>query len=154
MASVVRWNPVRDMAAMQSALDRMFEENWRTVRPTPAGNVLALDVYETPTAYSVYTVLPGVNPDDISVSLHDDVLTISGEIPQPAHSEDENSRVLLAERHYGKFSRSIRLSQPIDADHIEAAYDNGVLALTLPIAPEAQPKLIPVKVNGAQASKN
>jgi hypothetical protein len=47
MSSLIRWNPVREMAAMQSAMDRLFEDTWRTVRPTVAGNALALDVYET-----------------------------------------------------------------------------------------------------------
>jgi HSP20 family protein len=154
MANVVRWNPIREMAAMQSAIDRMFEDSWRAVRPTVAGNALALDVYETDTGYTVYTALPGVNPDQINVSLHDDVLTISGEVAQPAVSEDANARVLLFERSYGKFSRSIRLNQPVDGDHIEAAYENGVLTLTLPKAPQAQPKLIPVKTNGTKAIEN
>jgi HSP20 family protein len=154
VVSIVRWNPVREMAAMQNAIDRMFEESWRSVRPTVAGNALPLDVYETDSAYTVYTALPGVTPDQISVSLHDDVLTISGEVAQPVISEDANARVLLYERSYGKFTRSIRLTQPIDQEHIEAAYENGVLTLTLPKAPEAQPKLIPVKTNGHAASQN
>jgi HSP20 family protein len=154
MTSIIRWNPVREMAAMQNVLDRMFEESWRTIRPTNAGNVLPLDVYETDAAYTVFTAIPGVNPDEINVSLHDDVLTISGEVPQPTFAETQNARTLLLERGYGKFSRSIRLARPIDADNIEAAYENGILTLTLPIEPEAQPKLIQVKHNGHKPSNN
>jgi HSP20 family protein len=95
-----------------------------------------------------------VNPEQINISFQDDVLTISGEIPQPAIAENEQARTLLFERSYGKFSRSIRLAQPIDADHVEASYENGVLTLTLAKAPEAQPRLIPVKTNGVKASAN
>ena len=154
MTTIVRWNPIREMAAMQSAMDRLFEETWRGARPSIAGNALALDVHETDQAYVVHTSLPGVEADKINISFQDDVLTISGEVEQAKTNEDQNTRVLLSERSYGKFSRSIRLAQAIDADKVEATYENGVLTLTLPKAPEAQPRLIPVKTNGVKASAN
>lgn len=154
MSTLIRWNPVREMAAMQSAMDRLFDETWRGARPTIAGNAMALDVYETDAAYTVHTAIPGVHPDQISISYQDDVLTISGEVEQPKFDEGENHRVLVFERSYGKFSRSIRLAQAIDADKVEANYENGVLMLTLPKAPAAQPRLIPVKSNGVKALSN
>lgn len=154
MTTIVRWNPIREMAAMQSAMDRLFEENWRGARPSVAGNALALDVHENDQAYVVHTSLPGVDADKINISFKDDVLTISGEVEQVKTSEDQNTRVLLSERSYGKFSRSIRLAQAVDADKVEATYENGVLTLTLPKTPEAQPRQIPVKTNGVKASAN
>lgn len=149
MTTLIRWNPVREMAAMQNAMDRLFDENWRTVRPTVAGNNLALDVYETDAGYVIFTALPGVTPEAINVSMEDDVLTISGEVAQPVFDEKDNARALIQERTTGKFTRSIRVNTPVDADKIEAAYENGLLKLTLPKTPAAQPRLIPVK-----ASKN
>ena len=154
MTTIVRWNPIREMAAMQSAVDRLFEETWRGSRPSLAGNALALDVHENDQAYVVHTSLPGVEADKINISFQDDVLTISGEVEQVKTNEDQNMRVLLSERSYGKFSRSIRLAQAIDADKVEANYENGVLTLTLPKTPEAQPRQIPVKTNGVKASVN
>jgi HSP20 family protein len=154
MSTLIRWNPVREMAAMQSAMDRLFDETWRGARPTVAGNAMALDVYETDAAYTVYAALPGVNSDQINISYQDDVLTISGEVEQPKFNEGDNTRVLVFERSYGKFSRSIRLAQALDADKVEANYENGVLMLTLPKTPEAQPRLIPVKSNGTKVSVN
>lgn len=154
MTTIVRWNPIREMAAMQSAMDRLFEETWRNNRPTVAGNALALDVYENDSAYVVHTSLPGVDADKINISFQDDVLTISGEVEQHKTSEDQNTRVLLSERSYGKFSRSIRLAQAIDADKVEATFENGVLTLTMPKAPEVQPRQIPVKTNTVKASAN
>lgn len=149
MTTLVRWNPIREMAAMQNAMDRLFEDNWRTVRPTVAGNSLPLDVYETDSSYVIYTAIPGIAPEQISVSMEDDVLTISGEVAQPAFEEKENVRTLVQERATGKFVRSVRVGDPVDSDKIEAAYENGVLKLTLPKTPAAQPRQIPVK-----ASKN
>jgi HSP20 family protein len=125
---------------MQSALDRMFDESWRGARAD--ANALALDVHETDSAYIISAALPGVNADAVSINLHDNVLTITAELPQATY---ENSRALMLERSYGKVQRSIRLPQPIDANGVEATMDNGVLHLTLSKTPEAQPRNIPVK---------
>lgn len=154
MATIYRWNPVRDLAAMQDAMDRIFEENRRTARNGNGVNTrsLALDVLENENAYTVMTVLPGINPDNIDVRLHENVLTISAELAKP--EVEENTRVLLNERLYGKFSRSINLPNEVDGDAVEAAYDNGVLTLTLPKVEEAQPRQIPVRVNNQIASQN
>lgn len=154
MATMYRWNPVRDLAAMQDAMDRIFEENRRTARNGNGVNTrsLALDVLENENAYTVMTVLPGINPDNIDVRLHENVLTISAELAKP--EVEENTRVLLNERLYGKFSRSINLPNEVDGDAVEAAYDNGVLTLTLPKVEEAQPRQIPVRVNNQIASQN
>ncbi|MEQ8672494.1 MAG: Hsp20/alpha crystallin family protein [Aggregatilineales bacterium] len=154
MATIVRWNPVREIAAMQDVMDRIFEENRRGNRNSNTVNTrsLALDVHENENAYTVLTVLPGINPDTIDVRLHDNVLTISAEIAKP--DVEENTRVLLSERVYGKFSRSINLPNEVDGDNVEAAYDNGVLTLTLPKVEESQPRQIPVRVNNQIASQN
>jgi HSP20 family protein len=129
------------MAAMQNTLDRLFEDNRRAFRSSNTGS-LALDVHETDQAYQVHAVIPGITADAINISLHDGVLTIAGEVPQYSL---ENSRALLLERSFGKFQRSIRLPQPVDSSAVEASLENGVLTLTLPKTPEAQPRVIPVK---------
>ncbi len=143
MATIVRWNPFREMAAMQSAMDRIFEDTWRGLQPTLTQGTLALDIHESDAAYTVTAALPGVNHDQIHVTMRNDVLTISAEVPQPTAAE--NSRVLLQERTYGKFSRSVTLPEAVDSNAVEATYENGVLTLTLPKVPEAQPRTIPVK---------
>lgn len=145
MTTRVRWNPAREMAAMQNVMDQWFENGRQTV----TANNLPLDVYETDGGYVIYTALPGVSPEDIHVSVEDDVLTISGEVAKPAFEEKDNVRTLAQERTTGKFTRSVRVSTPVESDKIEAAYENGLLKLTLPKTPAAQPRQIPVK-----ASKN
>lgn len=156
MNSITRWNPFREMAAMQSAMDRMFEDAWRGSWPTLSSlsgfETPALDIHETDSAYTVAVPLPGVNPEAISVKMENGVLTISGELPQP--KVDENTKVVVQERFYGKFSRSVTLPQHVDADKVDATYDNGVLTLTLPKLPEAQPKQIAVKINKLLQSHN
>jgi HSP20 family protein len=150
MANIVRWNPIREMAAMQNVMDRMFDETVRSMRPFGSfengefANALALDVHEDDNSFTVTTSLPGVKSDDIHVNLHDDFLTIEAEMPETKR-ENNNGRTLVQERSYGKYSRRIRLPQPVNADSVEANYQDGVLTLTLPKAENALPRSIPVK---------
>jgi HSP20 family protein len=145
MANITRWNPFREMVTMQSALDKFFDEAWERWPEWRLGeNTLALDLDETDEHYIVTTDLPGVNPDNIHVTVQNDVLTIDAEVPE--HTvEHKDTRSLVRERRYGRFSRSVRLPQTIDAGKVEADYKDGTLKLTLPKSEEAKVKLIPVK---------
>jgi HSP20 family protein len=140
MATMIRWNPVREMMAMQNAFDRVWNDANRT-----ATTALSLNVFESDTAYTVFAALPGTTTDNIQISLHDGVLTIAGEVPA---NTVENARVLIMERSAGNFSRSLRLPHDIDMAKVEATFENGVLTLTLPKAEEAQPRMIPVRTSG------
>jgi HSP20 family protein len=156
MNSIIRWNPFREMVAMQNVMDRAFDDFWRADWPTfgrwTGFETPALDIHENDNAYTVALPLPGVNPDQINVRLQNGVLTVSGELPQPKVEGD--AKVVVQERYYGKFSRSVSLPQSVDADKVEATYENGVLTLSLPKVPEAQPKMIAVKSGKLIASKN
>lgn len=109
---------------------------------------LALDVAEEADAYILRANLPGVKLEDISVNIHDDVLTISAETA--AETFEENSRVLIRERRRGKFTRSLRFPVDVRGDAVEADFDNGVLNVRIPKAEEAKPRQIPVNVAGAK----
>jgi HSP20 family protein len=140
---IARWNPIREMAAMQNAMDRLFDETWRSTRPGYSGSTLALDMTDNGDSYSITADIPGVQADNINVNVHDGVLTISAELQEPQFEEDV--RVLLQERPYGQFARSINLPQPVDTEKIDATYEEGVLTLTIPKVPEVQPRTITVK---------
>lgn len=141
--TLVRWNPFREVAAMQRMMDRLMDETWNNVQPVFNASALALDVHESADNYVVSAVLPGITPDKIDITFNDRTLTISAEIPQP--EIPEGVRVLMNERIYGKFSRSVSLATPVDSDKIAAEYVNGVLTLTLPKAESAKPRQIPVR---------
>lgn len=151
---VIRVNPIREMVEMQRVLDRFFEDAWR-----PYGNdngaavshtdayTLPLDVVERDNRYIISAALPGILDDSIDISIDDSVLHIVAEIPAPA--VDDGERVVLNERRYGKFMRSLQLGKPVDVDNVEATFENGVLWLELPFVPEVQPRKIGIKrVNG------
>jgi len=147
MSTIIRWNPLREMAEMQTAINRLFDDSWRTVWPgVEASSTLPLDVYEADEGYTVMATLPGVEQDKINITLDQNVLTLSTEFPQ--YELQAGQHAILVERPVGKLTRSITLPRPVTADQVEAVYENGILTLTLPLSSEAQPKRIPVQSNG------
>lgn len=142
-----RWNPVREMVAFDRAIDRMFEDTWQQIRTSASSMAsLPIDVHETDQAYTITAAAPGMKADDLQINLHENVLTITGEMrTERSENDEQQGRTLLTERTYGKFSRSLRLPQPVQADQIEASLEHGVLTLTLPKTPEVQPRQIPVR---------
>lgn len=144
MNKIARWNPIRDMMTMQSALDRLFDETWSPFEGRLGDFGLAIDVDENDLHYIVKTDLPGVQAENIHVQMNGDYLTIEAEIPEQVEDKKEG-RVLMKERRYGKFSRRIHIPQPIKSDDVEANFENGVLTLTVPKSPEVQPHQIIIK---------
>ncbi|NJL55556.1 Hsp20/alpha crystallin family protein [bacterium] len=124
------------MMAMQNAFDRMFEDNWRSFAEM-GGSALSLDIDEADDHYVVTTELPGIKAENINIRVHDGMLTIDAEMPERT-TEHEGKRALVRERRYGRFSRTIRLPQPVNIEQAEAQYQDGVLTLNLPKAAEAQ----------------
>lgn len=102
-----------------------------------------VDVRETEDAFLLVAELPGISKDDLTIEFEDDVLRISGE--RKSNTEDEKTNVLRSERIFGKFRRSFKVSTRVNADKIEAGYENGLLTITLPKAEEVKPKSIKIK---------
>lgn len=149
MANLVRWTPRRDVRSFDQAFDSLWRDFWNgqssayaseTARPVLRP---ALDVIESENAVDIRVDLPGLSPDALNVEVEGDLLTISGELA--SEIDEENERYHYRERRAGAFKRALRLSETVDAEHIEATYENGVLYLTLPKLPEAQPRQIKVK---------
>lgn len=109
---------------------------------TTSAWIPAVDVVEDDKAIRVVAELPGVKRDDVSVSFENNVLAIRGEKRQ--EREDTADRFHRYERSYGTFERHFSLPSTVDADHIEAAFDDGVLTVTLPKVERARPREIPV----------
>ena len=109
-------------------LDEVFEDafNW-----TEGTFVPELNVYETPKMFEVTVELPGMKKEDFEINVDTNVLTISGE--RRAHNGEENDRRYhRVESRFGRFSRSLPLPNVLDIDQIEAKYENGVLAISIP----------------------
>ena len=105
----------------------------------------ALDVWDDKDNLFVKVELPGLKKDEINLSLHDGVLTISGERKREVEKKEGQS--FRSERYFGKFQRSVTLPTAVDASKVNAAYKDGVLTVELPKAEEAKPKQIAVNVS-------
>jgi HSP20 family protein len=130
-------------------MDRFFEspfgrryENWGSNQMWN----LPLDVVEKEDEYVVRASIPGMNPDDIDVSISDNVLTVRGQTQQADDVEEE--RYLMRERRYGSFTRSISFPMSIDSNNAEATCENGELVLRLPKAEAARPRRISIGGGG------
>jgi len=146
MASLIRWEPLDDLVSLRDAMDRLFEDSFVRSRRVPAARRLQglpVDVYETEESVVVKTVIPGVKPEDIDVSITDNVLTIKGETK--VEEKVEKDHYICQECRYGSFQRSVALPKTADADQAEASYENGMLTLTVPKKAEAKPKTIKVE---------
>jgi len=99
--------------------------------PLPSPAQIKVDVKEDDRAYTVQAEIPGVNKDDINVSIDGNLVTLRAEIKQEDR-KTEGEKVLRTERYYGAVARSFQLAQDIDASQAKAKYENGILTLTLP----------------------
>ena len=143
-------NPV---AALQRDINRIFDGFWKQFDP-PFGAVdqaLGLagpraEVVETEDKVEVSVELPGMDDEDVELSVTDDVLTIKGE--KKIEREDSRRGYLLAERSYGSFHRSIPLPPGVDTDKTSAAFKKGVLTVTLPKTAGAHSQVKKITVTG------
>ena len=100
------------------------------------------DVFEDKDAVKIVAEVPGVRPEDVKLSLENNLLTIRGEKRQQA--EEKTERVHRYERSYGSFERSFSLPNTVDAEKVAASFENGILTITLPKAERAKPREIAV----------
>lgn len=104
------------------------------------------EVVETENDIRVMLDAPGMKPDDIDISLENNILTVSGERRASwSESEERNATWHISERRYGKFSRSFMLPRDVEQDRIEAEFENGVLSITIPKSEKAKRRRIEIR---------
>jgi HSP20 family protein len=133
--------------------DRLFDSLWGASGGGSRGGSLMrapeTDVVETEREIRVVTEMPGLKPEDVEVDVENNVLTIRGE-KREERGEGEGGKYHLAERRYGTFARSFVLPRDVDADRIEAAFDQGVLTVRIPKSEKAQRRRIQVGGGGQE----
>lgn len=143
--NVTRWSPARDLAALEvDRLNRMFDAVFSGEPLTSSAWVPAVDIYETNDKDVVVKVeVPDMKREDIKVTFENNVLTIEGE--RKASEDVKNEQYHRIERRYGAFRRSFTLPASVDGSRVQAAYQDGVLKITLPQRPEAKPRQIAIE---------
>ena len=133
---------------LRDEIDRLFEVPLAELARTSqilSGWTPALDVYEDKDNLFVRAELPGMKKEDISLTLHDGSLSVSGE--RKSEEKFKGAEVYRSERFVGRFQRTVTLPTPVQADKVKAHYKDGILTVTLPKAEEAKPKQIDVNVS-------
>jgi HSP20 family protein len=148
--ALVRWEPFRELAALQNEMGRWMNQ---VAGPSPGGNgqsstwLPAVDVWETEKELVLSFDLPGIPEDKIAVELDDNVLTVSGE--RERTQERTNDRFYRFERRFGQFARSVTLPTGVKEEDIKADYKDGVLEVRVPKPEEPKPKRIQIGSQGA-----
>jgi HSP20 family protein len=150
--ALATWNPLREMEEMERMIDEAFGRPmmWRRLPEEEYIWSPSIEMYEKENTYIVRMELPGVRPEDVEISMSGDTLMVKGERKPPEDIKDEEYQ--LCEVCYGSFTRTIALPESVNADKIEANFENGILDIHLPKAEEIKPRQIKVQSKQLQSS--
>lgn len=147
MATLVRWEPFREIATLQNEMSRLMNTVAGGNSETSARTwVPAVDVWETEGSLVYAFDLPGIPEDEISIELDDGTLTVSGERERVNEAAQEG--YYRFERRHGSFSRTVGLPQGVDESSITADYKDGVLEIQVKKPEQAKPRRIEIGTNG------
>jgi len=152
---ILRWEPFRELAAMQQGLDRIFSETLPRAFGRPLAEqepgvrvwAPAVDIFETDKNVVLKVELAGVDPNDVEVRVENNTLYLTGQ--RKAETEVKEQKYHHMERLVGRFARSFTLPGTVDGQKVAAEYHDGILTLTLPKKEEAKPKTIKINVAGS-----
>jgi HSP20 family protein len=148
MTVITRWDPFRELSALQNRMNRLFEEQYGHGEEsmTTGAFVPPVDVYEDEHSIQLKLEAPGIDEKDLDIKVENNVLTVSGE--RKLENEEKQENFHRVERRYGSFSRSFTLPNTVSTDDIQADYNSGVLKIRLAKRAEAKPKQIKVNIGG------
>ena len=130
--SIVRYSTANDFVptSFSNLIDRFFSDSLARTGGSAYSFVPKVDILETEKAYELHLAIPGVSKDDFKIDLNDNHLTVSGERKFTKEKKENNLHVV--ETQYGNFNRTFSLPENVDAGKITAAYNNGILEITVP----------------------
>ena len=148
--AIVRWDPFRELNAVQERVNRLFGDAYRAADDDVMRRgawAPPVDIYDSGNHELVIKAeLPDMSKDDIEITVENNTLTLRGEKKMDSAMKDECCHRI--ERTYGSFSRTFSLPTTVDTSKVSADYKNGVLTIKLPVREEAKPKQIQVQVQG------
>jgi len=150
--NIVKYDPFNDLKTLQSELNRLFSGTFsrgsqdEVLRGAWAPSV---DIFENKNEIVLEAELPGMSPEDVNISIENNVLTLHGE--RKFEKKDESDNFHRVERSYGAFTRSFTLPPTVSSETANAEFENGVLRLTLAKREEAKPRRIEIKAGSGNA---
>lgn len=145
MTLITRYDPFRELVTLQDRVNSLFEgfSDVSGKEQLAAGTfVPPVDIYEDEQNLVLKLEIPGVNEEDLQVSLENNLLTVKGERKFEKEENEENFHRI--ERRFGTFTRTFRMPNTVDSDYTSASYDKGILKIALAKRAEAKPKQIKI----------
>ena len=149
--SIIKYDPFRELRGLQDEMNRLFMSNFSRggesdlMRGAWSPQV---DIFENKDQIVLEAELPGMKPEDVEISIENNVLTLRGE--RRFEKKEDSDNFHRVERSYGTFTRSFTLPPTVSSDRAEAEFENGILRLTLAKREEAKPRRIEIKGGGAR----
>jgi len=143
--NVTRWNPAAAAYLSREPFSRLLDTFFNDMQGEEVSNrswVPPVDIQETTDGYRLVAELPGLTRDDINITLENNVLRLSGERKFEKDANKESYHRI--ERTYGQFTRAFALPQQVNPEGVQAAFENGVLTITVPKAEQAKPRKITI----------
>lgn len=142
---LMQWTP--RLTSLRDEIDRLFDLSFPSFREMGllSNWSPALDIHQDKDNVFVRVELPGMKKEDINISWHEGMLSISGE--RKREEETKEGETFRTERYFGRFHRTVSLPSAVDASKVKATYKDGILEVTCPKAEEAKPKQIEVSVS-------
>lgn len=151
--ALIRWEPARELATIQSEMNRLFNTFFEAPQGAANGQTQALrrwipamDLVETDDDFVLRADLPGLTEGDVNIEMEDNVLTVSGE--RKAEHEERKEGYYRVERASGSFSRSLTLPEGVDPDRVRASFDKGVLEVRIPKPEQRKPRKVTISAGG------
>ena len=153
MRSLVTWNPSQELSNWHRDIDDLFRrffpgDDEETNRTSMTGWLPATEAFERDGQYVIRADVPGVEPNQVEVSVLNDALTIKGE--RKHSNEVKEKDYHYTERAYGRFERSLALPKGIDPEKIAARFVNGVLEISMPLPQSATARKVPIETGANQ----
>ena len=154
--SIIKYDPFRELRSLQDEMNRLFMSNYSQRGASEEGFSSGawnpqVDIFENKDQIVLEAELPGMKPDDVNISIENNILTIHGE--RKFEKKDEKDNFHRVERSYGSFTRSFTLPPTVSSENANAEFENGVLRLTLAKREEAKPRRIEIKATGGSQQK-
>jgi HSP20 family protein len=153
--TMIKYDPFRELRSLQDEMNRLFNTGAR--RSGDGEDIVrgawspSVDIFENKDQIVLEAELPGINPEDVNISIENNVLTIHGE--RKFEKKDEGDNFHRVERSYGSFTRSFTLPPTVASENANAEFENGILRLTLAKREEAKPRRIEIKAGGKAQPK-
>ena len=149
--NIIKYDPFREMRSLQDEVNRLFASSFSRGGNNESDLMRGawspqVDIFENQNEIVLEAELPGMKPEDVNISIENNVLTIHGE--RKFEKKDESDNFHRVERSYGSFTRSFTLPPTVSSESANAEFENGVLRLTLAKREEAKPRRIEIKATG------